>query len=511
MFSSILFPYEHDAAPSFGEEPPGCFADLRLDRVLLPLLNQFSTYHLEPYYLTPAPDRETVLYRQAVMRDLENESAAQALDDFAWRMFRLDDQVKSIRETLSGGAQANALARAQCLEAAEIYCGLVERTAAGLEEGAFRSDGLCEFVRYLRAYAASDAFSALRAEAGQVREKLNAVRYCMLIKGNQIRVKRYEGQEDYAKRIAGALVRFRQDASLYTYGHIMNETPLSLHTEAAVLDAVAGLYPDEFAALADFCLRHAGFVDRTAARFSREVRFYFAWLRVIRPLKRKGLPFCYPKLADGSGDMYCEGFFDIALALEAPPGRPLIRNGYTLHGGERIMVVTGPNQSGKTTFARSVGQLHYLAGLGCCVPGTGASLLLCDSVETHFDREEETATWNGKLKNELIRLKAIIDHASPNTLVIVNDILTSTTLHDALLIGSKIMDKFQRSGCMAVCVTSYAQLSEHGPETVGISSVPQEDGSYRMARQKARQGDEALRLAERYGLTYEALYGRLKV
>jgi len=122
------------------------------------------------------------------------------------------------------------------------------------------------------------------------------------------------------------------------------------HVEAQILDRVARLNPDVFGTLARYVRRHPDYVDATVGRFDREVQFYLAYLELIGPLKAVGLPFCYPLVSARAKDIAAEETFDLALAAKlVPGGGTVVGNDFYLEGPERIFVVTGPNNGGKTT------------------------------------------------------------------------------------------------------------------------------------------------------------------
>jgi DNA mismatch repair protein MutS len=286
------------------------------------------------------------------------------------------------------------------------------------------------------------------------------------------------------------------------------------HVEAQIAQFVARLYPEAFRALDELCARHRSFLDPCLAIFDREVQFCLAYLEHSERLARCGVTFCYPTVSADSKETFAEAAFDIALAAKlASESSSVVRNNLVLSGPERILVVTGPNQGGKTTFARMFGQLHYLAGLGVPVPGQAARLYLPDRVFTHFEKQEDIATLRGKLDDELVRMRNILEQATAESVIVINEIFSSTTLADAVQLGETVLKQIVELGCLAVCVTFVDELTTIGDATVSmVATVPADDPSqrtFKIVRNPADGRAYAWALADKYGLTQERLKARL--
>jgi len=190
------------------------------------------------------------------------------------------------------------------------------------------------------------------------------------------------------------------------------------HVEAKILEMVARLYPDIFLALDNYYMKNQNFQDETIITFDREVQFYIAYLEHISKFKEAGLKFCYPQVSNSDKEVYNYDGFDLALANKLiAEGSSIVCNSFYLKGKERIFVVSGPNQGGKTTFARTFGQLHYLACLGLPVPGRKSRLFIYDRLFTHFEKEENIKNLRGKLLDDLKRIFDILNQASSKGII----------------------------------------------------------------------------------------------
>lgn len=484
------------------------FGDVNLDQVFDAVLAGRDQYDLREFCYRPLGDRAAIEYRHDVFRDLDGTPLADHVRAFG-------RQLLAMRQHLgfAGKHGYDHERKRWFLAAAADYCAAVTELTGQLGKDRSSSAGIAGLRAFLADYTASPEFTALHADVRAVSQGLAELRYCIDIKGDRVRVGYFHDEPDYSRDVAATFEKFRQGA-VKSYRVKFSDHRELDHIEGQILARVARLFPDQFGALDRFRTEHESFAHPDVLAADRELQFYLAWLDYLAPLRAAGLAISYPVVSADRKAERATATYDLALAAKlVRSGDPVVTNDYHLDGPERIIVVSGPNQGGKTTFARTFGQLHYLAKLGLPVAGTDVALALGDRVFTHFERPENLHDLIGKLHDDLVRMQAIFDEATPRSVVILNEIFTSTTLQDAMFLSQQILSRLAELDVLCVCVTFLDELSRLGPSVVSMVSTVRSDDpatrTFKLVREVADGRAYALAIADRYGLTYDRLKSRL--
>lgn len=225
--------------------------------------------------------------------------------------------------------------------------------------------------------------------------------------------------------------------------------------------------------------------------------------------------------------MELNGAYDLALLLkQGSKEKPVVCNDAYYAGEERFLVITGPNQGGKTTFARSLGQIVYLAKMGFPAPCAHARMPYFSGLLSHFSVEESLETGRGKLKEELIRLAPMMSGERGKSFVILNELFTTAATYDAYIMGKRVMAHFIKRGYFGVYVTHIQELADEKEKEnteeelragriVSMAACVDEKDShirtYRIVRRAPEGVGYAYALVEKYHLTYPELKERLSL
>jgi len=487
---------------------PEYFSDLNCDQIVDAITAGKEDYNLKPFFYDCVKTIPAVEYRHAVFRDLEKPFLFMRVAAFSQEMRDMRQYMARVNKLHYKEQQ-----QAWFLDAVERYCESVSTFADDLAKTELSSTGFLEFRDYLADYVASTAFKELLRETKTLKTELAKIKYYILIDGDRITVSDYASQPDFSAEVADTFAKFAQGEGK---GYRLNfkTTEDMNHIEAKILEFVAKLNSGLFSTLDEYCRRNAVFLDETVASFDREIQFYVSYLDYIVRLKRAGLPFCYPEISEQKDDIYDHECFDMALGQKLADSKAqVVCNDFNLNGGERILVVSGPNQGGKTTFARMFGQLCHFAKLGCPIPGRTARLFFFDRIFAQFEREEKVENLRGKLEDDLFRMRRLLTEATGHSIIVLNEVFTSTTLQDEIFLSSKVMERIIKLGALCVWVTFVDELASFGSQTVSmVSTVVPENPALRTFKIVRRPADGlayAMAIAQKYNVTYDSIKKRI--
>jgi hypothetical protein len=245
-----------------------------------------------------------------------------------------------------------------------------------------------------------------------------------------------------------------------------------------------------------------------------ELAFYVGCLNLYERLADKGEPTCFPVPEPvGEPRLSFEGLTDPCLSLHVE-GRVVGNDGQA--DGKDLIMVTGPNQGGKSTFLRSLGLAQLMMQCGMFVAARRFRADLRDGVFTHYKREEDATMQSGKLDEELARMSAIVDRIGSRSLLLCNESFASTNEREGSEIARQVVDALLESGVKVGFVTHLFDLAE-GYHRKGMESAlflraeraPDGTRTFRVVEGEPRPTSHGQDVYERiFGAQAQAVAGR---
>ncbi|MET8631726.1 hypothetical protein [Streptomyces sp. NPDC004680] len=237
---------------------------------------------------------------------------------------------------------------------------------------------------------------------------------------------------------------------------------------------------------ADALARSADHILSFFTMLGRELGYYVGCLNLHQKMAAKGEPICFPlPLPTGRSSLACRGLYDSCLSLrrtERVVGNDVDADGVAL------IVVTGANEGGKSTFLRSIGlaQLMMQAGLFVSADSFAADVRV--RLYTHYRREEDAEMESGKLDEELARMNDIANLVTPGAMVLFNESFAATNEREGSEIGRQITRALIDSGVKVLLVTHLFDLAH------SLDEEPPDTGAVFLRAQRRPDGTRTYRL-----------------
>jgi len=204
------------------------------------------------------------------------------------------------------------------------------------------------------------------------------------------------------------------------------------------------------------------------AAVRKELAFFIGAAQLLLQMKAEGLPLCRPQLLPlDERRLYAEDFYNFHLAMlfdevsDRKVKNEIVTNTIEIGERGRILILTGPNQGGKTTYTQGVGLLQVFSQAGLLVPAKRASVSPVDHIVTHFPIKESNALEQGRLAEEASRLSKLFATVTRSSLILLNESLSSTSPGESLYLAEDIVSAFRMIGLRAIFATHLHELAYH--------------------------------------------------
>jgi DNA mismatch repair ATPase MutS len=371
-------------------------------------------------------DVRTILYRHEIFKDcLENAEIISLLYDIA---------VGAIESRKSSWFGVFTKHPSSILSSSiglmQIFSDILKKLKSVADENSskFRSEGFSRLFTMLQQELTDDYFAEIRNHLDQLRFPDGVLISYELGKGNKgmhatLR-KLDEEKQNWWQRL------FSKKEFSHTF-HLHPRDESGARILSDITDEGINLVANALAQSNDHILHFF-----TTLR--SELAFYIGCLNLHKQLAGIQAPVCFPVPADPELKNHSfTGLYDACLALRLK--QKIVGN--ELNADDKnLVIITGANQGGKSTFLRSVGLAQLMMQCGMMVPAESFSASLCKALFTHFKREEDVTMKSGKFDEEMSRMNDIADHIIPGSMFLFNESFAATNEREGSEIAGQIVN-----------------------------------------------------------------------
>ena len=252
-----------------------------------------------------------------------------------------------------------------------------------------------------------------------------------------------------------------------------------------------------------------------------EMEFLIKGTELLRALKDRGLTLCKPTIVSNKRAFKANGLYNPCVALKVDD--EIVTNDVDFCENDAlIFVLTGPNRGGKSVITCAIGIAQAMLQLGMFVPADDAEISICDGIFTHFPTGADDTIDKGRLGEDCARLREIFENVSSDSLVLLDESLSSTGSFEASYRASEVLAGFSRVGCRCLFSTHLHELaseidninartSAEGGVKIDTLVAGIEEGkrSFKIVRAKPDGKSYARDIADKYGLSYDNIVNKI--
>ncbi|MEZ4518943.1 MAG: DNA mismatch repair protein MutS [Chloroflexota bacterium] len=404
--------------------------DLELDTLFkaMALGSKFLYAVAQVAMLTSLNKPEEIIYRQDVLKDCLNNA------EIVRQIYQIPIEASGNKKKFWLGIFARTPngVLLSSLDMMKMFVGLLRRLKAIADEHSdkFKSTGFTTFFAMIQSELSDDYFDVVEAQLEQLAFRDGVLISAELGQGNEstndvLRLPNQREDQGWIKEI------FSRKPPVYSF-HIHPRDNAGLRALSDIKDRGVNLVANALAQAADH-------IDNFLKTLQTELAFYIGCLNLYERLTQLGAPISFPiPERTGRSKHAFQGLYDVGLALTM--GQRIIGN--DINADDRLLVIiTGANQGGKSTFLRSIGLAQLMMQSGMFVSAVEFRASISTGVFTHFKRKEDASMKSGKLDEELGRMSGIVDQLSPNALMLFNESFAATNERE----GSEIAGQISRA------------------------------------------------------------------